>query len=232
MWDAAAATKTAAFAVLLRLLIGTFGAQSELWAPIVTWLAILTMTVANLVALAQTNLKRLLAFSSIAHAGYALLGLASGTSEGASATMIYAFFYVFMTLGAFGVVTALGKRGETLEGYEGLATQRPVTAALMLLFLLSLTGLPPTAGFTAKFVVILSAVRAGHVALAVLAVVCSVVSAFMYMRIAVLMYMKDPKELAPARFPTAVSAALALAALITLLGGVLPGSLAPWVVSP
>ena len=98
--------------------------------------------------------------------------------------MTYVFFYVFMTLGAFGVVIALGERGESLDGYQGLAAQRPGTAALMLLFLLSLTGIPPTAGFVAKFVVILSAVRAGHVALAVLAVACSVVSAFVYMRVA------------------------------------------------
>ncbi len=102
----------------------------------------------------------------------------------------------------------------------------------MLLFLLSLTGIPPTAGFAAKFVVILSAVRAGHVALAVLAVACSVVTAFVYMRVAVLMYMKEPTEPAPARFPVAVSAALAVAALVTLLGGIFPGSVAIWVVAP
>ena len=119
-------------------------------------------------------MKRLLAYSSISHAGYALLGLIGGTPEGASATMTYAFFYVFMTLGTFGVVIALGERGENVDGYQGLAAQRPGTAALMLLFLLSLTGIPPTAGFAAKFVVILSAVRAGYTGLAVLAVACSV----------------------------------------------------------
>src|SRR5256712_8109750 len=159
-------------------------------------------------------MKRMLAYSSISHAGYTVLGLIAGTSAGASATMIYAFFYVFMTLGAFGVVVALGDRGEKLEGYRGLAAQRPGTAVLMLLFLMSLTGIPPTAGFAAKFVVILSVVRAGHIALAVLAVACSVVSAFFYMRVAVLMYMnKPPQEPAPAQFPAAVSAALAVAAL-------------------
>ena len=164
--------------------------------------------------------------------GYALLGLMAGTPAGASATMTYAFFYVFMTLGAFGVVIALGERGETLDGYQGLAAQRPGTAALMLLFLLSLTGIPPTAGFAAKFVVILSAVRAGHAWLAVLAVVFSVVSAFIYMRVAVLMYMREPQQPEPARFPLAVSAALAVAALVTVIGGISPGSLATWAVSP
>jgi NADH-quinone oxidoreductase subunit N len=146
--------------------------------------------------------------------------------------MTYAFFYAFMTLGAFGVVVALGDRGETLDGYQGLAAQRPGLAGCMLLFLLSLTGIPPTAGFAAKFAVILSAVRGGHVLLAVLAVACSVVSAFFYMRVAVFMYMQAPREAAPSRFPAAVATSLALAFLVTLIGGVSPASLARWVVSP
>jgi NADH-quinone oxidoreductase subunit N len=134
------------------------------------------------------------------------------------------------------VVIALGKRGEKLDGYQGLAAQRPGTAALMLLFLLSLTGIPPTAGFAAKFVVILSAVRAGHMALAVLAVVCSVVSAFVYLRVAVLMYMKKPQvpvpEAVASRCPLAVSAALAVVALVTVIGGIFPDSLMFWAVAP
>src|SRR5437870_4822778 len=146
--------------------------------------------------------------------------------------MTYAFLYAFMTLGTFGVVTALGERGEKLEGYHGLAAQRPGIALLMLLFLMSLTGIPPTAGFAAKFMVILSAVRAGYIALAVLAVACSVVSAFFYMRVAVLMYMNAPQEPVPSRFPAAVLAALALAAVVTLIGGISPGSLARWAVAP
>ena len=157
-------------------------------------LAALSMIVGSLLAVSQTDMKRLLAYSSIAHAGYALLGLIPGTPEGASATMTYAFVYSFMTLGAFGVVIALGRAGrEICTGYRGLAATAPGTAAVMLLFLLSLTGIPPTAGFTAKFAVILSAVRAGYAGLAVLAVICSVVSAFFYLRVAVLMYMTEPR---------------------------------------
>ncbi len=117
-------------------------------------LAALSIVIGSIVALSQTDMKRLLAYSSIAHVGYALLGLIGGTPEGASATMTYAFFYVFMTLGAFGVVIALDKRGVNLDNYRGLAAQRPMIAALMLLFLLALTGIPPTSGFAAKFVVI------------------------------------------------------------------------------
>jgi NADH-quinone oxidoreductase subunit N len=195
-------------------------------------LAGLSIIVGSVIALSQTDMKRLLAYSSISHAGYALLGLIAGTPEGASATMTYAFLYVFMTLGTFGVVIALGERGESLEGYRGLAKQRPGTAALMLIFLMSLTGIPPTAGFAAKFVVILSAVRAGYMTLAVLAVACSVVSAFFYMRIAVLMYMNEAQEPAPSPFPKAVFAALLVAALVVVIGGISPGSLAVWTVSP
>ncbi len=228
----AAGSKAAGLAALGRVGLVAFGSEANVLSVVLLGLAALSIVVGSIVALSQTDMKRLLAYSSIAHAGYALLGLIAGTPEGVSATMTYAFFYVFMTLGAFGVVIALGERGESLDGYQGLAAQRPGTAALMLLFLLALTGIPPTAGFVAKFVVILSAVRAGHVALAVLAVACSVVSAFIYMRVAVLMYMREPQDAAPARFPMAVSAALAVAALVTLIGGISPGSVTPWAVSP
>ncbi len=228
----AAGSKAAGLAALGRVGLVAFGSQANVLSVVLLGLAALSILVGSIVALSQTNMKRLLAYSAIAHAGYALLGLIAGTPEGVSATMTYAFFYVFMTLGAFGVVIALGERGENLDGYQGLAAQRPGTAALMLLFLLSLTGIPPTAGFAAKFVVILSAVRAGHIALAVLAVACSVVSAFIYMRVAVLMYMREPRDPAPSRFPVAVSAALAVAALVTLIGGISPGSFTRWAVSP
>ena len=123
------------------------------------------------------------------------------------------------------VVIGLGEKGETLEGYEGLAARRPWTAALMLVFLLSLTGIPPTAGFAAKFLVFSSALRAGHWALAVLGVLCSVVSAFFYLRVAVLMYMKPPRGEEPQAFPAPVMAVIVLAAAAVLLAGVLPEAL-------
>ena len=228
----AAGAKAAGLAALGRVCLVAFGSQAQVLSVLLAGFAALSIVVGSVVLLAQTDMKRLLAYSSISHAGYALLGLIGGTPEGASATMTYAFFYVFMTLGTFGVVIALGERGEHLDGYQGLAAQRPGTAALMLLFLLSLTGIPPTAGFAAKFVVILSAVRAGYTGLAVLAVACTVVSAFIYMRVVVLMYMREPQEPAPARFPVAVSAVLALAALVTLFGGIAPGTFVVWAVPP
>ena len=228
----AAGSKAAGLAALGRVTLVAYGSAAEVLSVLLAGLAALSIVVGSFTLLAQTDMKRLLAYSSIAHAGYAILGLIAGTPEGTSATMTYAFFYVFMTLGAFGVVIALGERGATLDGYRGLAAQRPVAAALMLLFLLSLTGFPPTAGFVAKFVVILSAVRAGHMVLAVLAVACSVVSAFVYMRVAVYMFMREPQEPAPSPWPVAVSAALTVAALVTLIGGISPASLMSWAVSP
>lgn len=228
----AAGSKAVGLAALGRVCLAAYGSEARILSVILAALAGLSIVVGSLIALSQTDMKRLLAYSSIAHAGYALLGLIAGTREGTSATMTYAFFYVFMTLGTFGVVVALGERGEKLDGYQGLAAQRPGIAVLMLLFLMSLTGIPPTAGFAAKFAVILSAVRAGHIALAVLAVACSVVSAFFYMRVAVLMYMNGPQDPAPSPFPPPVLAALAVAALVTLIGGISPGSLSPWTVSP
>jgi NADH-quinone oxidoreductase subunit N len=228
----AAGSKAVGLAALGRVFLAAYGSEAQVFSTLVAWLAGLSIVVGSVIALSQTDMKRLLAYSSIAHAGYALLGLVAGTAQGASATMTYAFFYVFMTLGAFGIVAGLGERGEKVAGFQGLAAQRPGMALLMLVFLMSLTGIPPTAGFAAKFVVILSAVRAGHIVLAVLAVACSVVSAFFYMRVAVLMYMNAPQQPAPYRFPAAVFAALAVAAMVTLIGGVFPGSLARWAVPP
>jgi NADH-quinone oxidoreductase subunit N len=228
----AAASKAAGLAALVRVCLVAFAPEQRVWSEILLGLAALSVTVGSLLAVSQSHMKRMLAYSSIAHAGYALLGLIPGTPDGASATMTYAFAYSFMTLGAFGVVIALGQRGEELAGYRGLAATSPGMAAVMFLFLLSLTGIPPTAGFTAKFAVILSAVRAGYTAVAVLAVMCSVVSAFFYLRVAVLMYMMEPQGSAPGRLPVAVSAALAVAAAVTIIGGIFPNTFAAWTVPP
>jgi NADH-quinone oxidoreductase subunit N len=237
----ATASKAAGLAALGRVCLVAFRSDEGAVSAILTCLAALSIIVGSMIAIAQTDMKRLLAYSSIAHAGYALLGYITATSDvpsdsivagGAAATMTYVFLYVFMTLGTFGLVIALGPRGETLEGYQGLAAQRPAAALLMLLFLLSLTGIPPTAGFAAKFVVILSVVRSGQIWLAVLAVVCSVLTAFAYLRVAVWMYMKEPVAPTPPRFPLTASAALAASALVTLLGGIFPSIIMRWAAAP
>jgi NADH-quinone oxidoreductase subunit N len=228
----AAGSKAAGLAALGRVCLVAFAPEPRMWTGILVVLAVLSMVIGSLLAVAQSDMKRLLAYSSIAHAGYALLGLIAGTPEGASATMTYAFIYAFMTLGAFGIVIGLGKQGQDLSGFHGLAKMDPRVSGLMFLFLLSLTGIPPTAGFAAKFGVILSAVRSGYVVLAVVAVLCSVVSAFFYLRVAVLMYMREPDGMSPGRFPLAVSAALTVAGFVTVAGGIFPGIFATWSVPP
>jgi NADH-quinone oxidoreductase subunit N len=228
----AATSKAAGLAALGRLGLMAFAPEQAVWSAVLVWFAGLSMAGGSLLALSQTNMKRMLAYSSIAHAGYALLGLIPGTPDGVSSTMAYASAYAFMTLGAFGVVIGLGPRGEELSNFRGLGTTAPGTAAVMLLFLLSLTGIPPTAGFAAKFGVILNIVRSGHTVLAVLAMVCSVVSAFFYLRVAVLMYMTESQAAAPARLPLTVSAALAVAAFMTIVGGMFPQTFAAWTIPP
>ncbi len=194
--------KTAAFAALLRTLALGFGpdALAPLLRDVLWVLAALTMVVGNVMAVIQDNVKRLLAYSSIAHAGYLLIGVVTGTAEGYSAVVFYLVAYVFMNLGAFGVVVALAQQGrdcERIDSFAGLAETRPMLAGLMTLFMISLAGIPGTAGFMAKLTIFASAVNAGLVPLAILGVLMSVVSVYYYLRIPVLMYMREPGEEAP-----------------------------------
>ena len=233
----AAATKTAAFAVLLRVLIGAFGTQSESWIPMITVLSILTMTVANLVALAQNNIKRMLAFSSIAHAGYLLIALVcidpDGNSLGAGPILFYLTIYGFMTIGAFAVAAAVGRgdtRGE--DGYDlyswaGLGWRRPVLGLAMAVFLLSLAGIPPTGGFFGKYAIFQAAIRSGHVTLAVVGMLNAVVAAYYYLRVLVAMYMREPEDDVPMPLPVAPSVAIVLVIAVVgvLFLGLDPGGL-------
>ena len=195
----AAATKTAAFAVLLRFLIGAFGGHSEIWVPLMSVLAILTMSVANLVALAQTNLKRMLAFSSIAHAGYLLIALVCLPESGTRAILFYLTSYAFMTVGAFVVLAAAGRgdaeseRGYTLADWAGMGWRRPMLGLAMMIFLFSLAGIPPTAGFLGKYVVFQAAVESKLYLLAIIGVVNAAVAAYYYLRVIVTMYMREPE---------------------------------------
>lgn len=196
----AAATKTVAFAVLVRILIGAFGDHPEIWTPIVKWLAILTMTVANLVALAQTDIKRLLAFSSIAHAGYLLIAMVCLPEAGVSAIVFYLTAYAFMTVGAFTVVAAVGKgdayaeHGYDLSYWHGLGWSRPVLGLAMSVFLFSLAGIPPTGGFFGKYAVFQAAIVSKQYLLATVGVLNAVVAAYYYLRVIVAMYMSTPES--------------------------------------
>ncbi|NOY14284.1 MAG: NADH-quinone oxidoreductase subunit N [Deltaproteobacteria bacterium] len=222
-----AGPKAAAFAALIRVsVIGLEGVQADITA--VFWvLAVLTMTVGNFVALSQKNVKRMLAYSSIAHAGYALVGLVAWNQIGLTGIMFYMLVYTFMNMGAFAVLVLVGKRGEdnlTLEGLSGLGYKRPFMAIALTIFLFSLMGIPPTAGFVGKFYIFSGAVQAGYIWLAVLGVLNSAVSLYYYLRVIVYMYFKDPQEdfnWVSMNTATAVSIVIALAGVLIL--GVVPG---------
>lgn len=228
----ATATKTAAFAVLLRLLVGALGGRPEAWAPIVTWLAILTMTVANLVALGQNHVKRLLAFSSVAHAGYLMIAVVCRPQDGVSAILFYLTSYSLMTFGAFMVAAAVGRGDATTEsGYDlaswaGLGWRRPVLGSAMTLFLFSLAGIPPTAGFLGKYVIFRAAITSHEYLLAVVGGLNAVVAAYYYLRVVVAMWMREPAEQETALpVPFSLGAVLAVAVVGTLYLGLAPGSL-------
>jgi len=213
-----AGTKAAAFAGFLRVMPVAGTSLQGAWPDVLWILAALTMGVGNVAAVAQRNLKRMLAYSGIAHAGYLVVALVPGSPLGTAGLLFYLLAYTFMTVGAFAVLIALGQRGEenlTLEAWAGMATRRPLFALSMAIFMFSLAGLPPTAGFMAKFYVFSAAVEAGYIGLAILGVLCSVVSVFFYLRVVVVMYMQEPGA-EPADFR--LSGATALATLLGVAG--------------
>jgi len=220
--------KAAGFAVLGRVLFDAFAGMQVQWVSILIPLSVVTMAVGSIVALAQTNIKRMLAYSSIAHAGYALLGIIAATPEGLTSTMNYLMIYTFMNIGAFAIVIMLRRKGffgENLEDFFGLAKRHPVASALMLIFMFSLTGIPPTAGFIGKFYVFMEAINAGYVYLVIIAVIFSVISAFFYLRVVMYMYMKEPKEEVALTTSASMGLALAVAALMVIILGVFPSYL-------
>ena len=225
----ATGSKAAAFASLLRVLLTALRGAPLDW-PMLMWgMAAITMTVGNVVALAQQNLKRMLAYSSIAHVGYMLVGVVAGGSLGNGAVLFYLLVYTFTTAGAFGAILLLERNGREavqLADYGGLATRHPVLAVALSVFLLSLIGIPPTAGFVGKFYLFGAAVKSGYVWLAVIGVLNSAVAAYYYLRLIVFMYMREP-EGAPTVMAPSFSGALAL--VVALWGvvqlGVAPGPL-------
>jgi NADH-quinone oxidoreductase subunit N len=224
--------KVGAFALILRLFVEALGPLKEQWLPVVVVLAAATMSLGNLVALTQDNVKRMLAYSSIAHTGYMLVGLAAyagGQTQGLEGLLFYGAAYSFMNLGAFAVIAALQKRAGVTSGlatFAGLGRKEPVLGILMTLFLLSLTGIPPTAGFFAKAVVILAAVQAGGwgAFLAVVMVLNAAAAAFYYLRVVVYMFMRDPAtDAAAPRHGALLWSGLAAATALTILFGLFPG---------
>lgn len=223
----ACGVKAAAFAAFGRVFLVALAPLSPHWNQLLWVLAAGTMTIGNVTAVSQRSVKRMLAYSSIAHAGYALIAMVAGGPDGGAALLMYLGVYVLMTMGAFAVVIALGRRGENgedLRDWAGVGFRHPVLGVAMTVFMLSLAGIPPTAGFAGKFYVFSSAVNAGYVDLALIGVVNSMISAYYYLGVLVQMYMADGDRVivAPSQRPWLVASIVA-SVILVLLVGVLPG---------
>ena len=223
-----AGPKAAAFAIFLRIFMTAFEPVGARWEPLVWMSALASMTIGNFAALMQTNVKRMLAYSSIAHAGYVLVALTSRSEVGTAAAMFYLAAYAFMNVGAFSVVSHISGKGERYQGiddFAGLGQKQPLTAALLAIFLLSLIGVPLTGGFFGKFYIFKAALDSHLVWLSVLGLLNSAVAAFYYLRILVMMYMREPGEAAENVAPLSfgLRAALILPAAGTLVLGIFPG---------
>ncbi len=225
----AAAAKTAGFAGLLRVFVSAMATQRLDWQPIVWTLAVLSMVIGSVLAVMQTDIKRMLAYSSISHAGFILIGVQAATQDGVSGALFYLMAYTFIVLGSFAVITVVARQGDaahTLDTYKGLARRQPILALVFTLFLFAQAGVPLTSGFVAKFGVIQAAVDAHSYALAIIAMLSAVVAAFFYLRIIVLMYMADPEaDAPPLTIPLGVGIVLVVTVAFTLFAGILPQSL-------
>ena len=226
----AAATKAAAFAAVLRVLVGSFALYSVDWRPIIWALAVLSLLVGSIAAVVQTDVKRMLAYSSITHAGFVLIGVQAATAKGTSAALFYVLTYAVMTIGAFAVVGVIARKGDDqhdIADYRGLAVGQPVLAGLLTLFLLAQAGVPLTGGFVAKLSVFSAALDVGQWHLALVGMLASVIAAFVYLRIVLAMYAPSEDEEQPAltsRAPVDLGtrAALGIAAVAVLFLGIVP----------
>ena len=219
--------KAAAMAAFARVFLTALAPLAVQWTAVLGWIAIATMIVGTAIGVVQANMKRMLAYSSIAHGGYLLVALVAGNDVGRGAILFYLAVYAVTNLAAFGVIAALGTRlapNDDIADYAGLGRRRPMIAAALTVFLLSLGGLPPTAGFVAKWYVFSAAVSSGHYGLAIVGVLSSVVAVFFYLRVVVLMYMTDPvTELTYGESHRPTVAALAVSLVVVFYLGILPG---------
>jgi NADH-quinone oxidoreductase subunit N len=228
----ASAAKAAGFAAMLRVFYLTFSAYRTDWKPVIWVLAILTLVIGSTLAVVQTDVKRMLAYSSVSHAGFILVGVQAASADGTSAALFYLMAYTFMVLGTFGVITVVSGKGDShssISDFRGLARRRPVLALLFTVLLLAQAGVPLTSGFMAKFQVIAAAVDTHSYALALIAMLAAVIAAGLYLRIVVSMYLADPEAGDDSRpviaVPFSAGLALAISATVTLVVGFIPGFL-------
>jgi NADH-quinone oxidoreductase subunit N len=219
------AVKTASFAMMVRVFMIALYPLHTHWVAIMSVVAVLTMTVGNIAAITQSNVKRLLAYSSISHAGYVLLGLIAGNETGLVAIPIYLLIYTFTNLGAWAIIVALRRKdvvGEHIDEMNGLFFKHPTAALLMLIFLLSLAGIPPTAGFIGKYFLFAATIQTGHNVLAVIAVLNAAISIYFYLRIVVAMFMRDATEKTGLALSPGIMTTMFVAVIFTLLIGLYP----------
>jgi NADH-quinone oxidoreductase subunit N len=219
------AVKAASFAMMVRVFMVAIYPLQHSWVTVMTAVSIMTMTVGNIAAITQSNVKRLLAYSSISHAGYILIGFIAGNDTGLTAVGLYLLIYTFTNIGAWAIIVALRRRdviGEHIDDMAGLFFKHPAAAVLMLIFLLSLAGIPPTAGFIAKYYLFAAAIETGHNVLAVIAVLNAAISLYFYFRIVVSMFMRDATEKTGLTFAPGLSIAMGVAILFTMVIGIYP----------
>jgi NADH-quinone oxidoreductase subunit N len=222
------APKLAAFAFVMRILVESLQPLMIHWAGMLAVLAVLSMGVGNITAIAQTNIKRMFAYSTIAHMGFLLLGVLSGTLDGYSSAMFYAVIYVLMTLGGFGMIMLLSREGfeaDNLNDFKGLNQRSPWLAFMMLLLMFSMAGVPPTVGFYAKFSVLNAALQAGHLSLVIAAVIFSLIGAFYYLRIVKLMYFDAPESHEKLYMQPDSTLLVSINGLAVLMLGIMPNTL-------
>ncbi len=222
------APKIAAFAMAIRLLVDGMDGLVTDWQGMLMILAVLSMAAGNIIAISQTNIKRMLAYSTIAHIGFLVLGISAGSESGYAGSMFYVLTYALMSLGGFGIVILLGRKGyeaDDLDDYRGLANRSPWFAFLMLVLMFSMAGIPPLVGFWAKWFVIKEIVAAGYIWLAAIAVLFSVIGAYYYLRIVKLMYFDEPEQMTAIKASRSMRFVLSLNGLAVLALGFIPGSL-------
>ncbi|MBF0308813.1 MAG: NADH-quinone oxidoreductase subunit NuoN [Magnetococcales bacterium] len=226
----AALPKVAAFAAVSRVLLEAFGPLQAFWGPAVQLLAVASMAVGALAAIAQTNFKRMLAYSSIGHVGYILIGFAAGNELGSQAVLLYLAIYIFMNLGTFAMILIFSREGvgEEIGDYKGLAHKRPLLAFVMALLMFSMAGVPPLAGFIGKLYIFMAAVKANMIGLAIVGVLFSAIGAFYYLRIVKIMYFDQAESSFQVAAPLPSQLVIAVSTAAILIWGVFPGSLLSW----
>ena len=222
------AAKIGSFAMLMRVVVEGLGGLHESWSGMLVVLSVLSIVIGNLVAIAQTNLKRMLAYSTISHVGFILLGIIAGSREGVEAALYYTLAYVIMAAAAFGMILLLSRRGfeaDELTDYSGLNVRSRWFAAVMLIVMFSMAGVPPFLGFWAKLAVLGAVVEAGQVWLAIVGVLLSVVGAYYYLRVVKLMYFDEPQEQSGVLASADLKLVLSLNAALIVILGVFPGAM-------